>query len=290
MSETAHLTIGTTSVSVANPWLFFGVTFLITWSFWLSAIVLGVSFNSAVGLVLLLAGLVGPGIAGIGFVYLVYGERGRSDFWNRIVQVRRIGVRWFLVILLLPLVVTITAAVVDLRLGGPGATWGEGVREFGVNPLAILPALFFASLPPILEELGWRGYALDRLQMNWSALSASLLLGAVWAVWHLPLFFIAGTFQREMVGFGTLGFWLFMSGTVALSVAFTWVYNHTSRSILGIILLHGWVNFVSETIEVADVFYYLHWILLVVLLTAIWGTTTLTNSEEVPRPPLPSNR
>lgn len=80
------------------------------------------------------------------------------------------------VILLLPLVVTVTA-VVDLLLGGSGAAWGEEVREFGVTPLAILPALFFAALPPLLEELGWRGYALDRLKLNWPALSASLILG-----------------------------------------------------------------------------------------------------------------
>ncbi|MFC4544053.1 CPBP family intramembrane glutamic endopeptidase [Halosolutus amylolyticus] len=285
MTETAQLSIGNTALAVGNPWVFFAVTFAITWFFWLSAIALGVSFTSAAGLVLLLAGLVGPGIAGIGFVYLVYDERGRTDFWDRIKQVRRIGVRWGLVILLVPLAVTIVAAVVDTLLGGPGATWGEGVREFDANPLAILPALFFATLPPLLEELGWRGYALDRLQLTWSALGASLILGVVWSVWHLPLFFIDGTYQHDTVGFGTPGFWLFTIGIVPLSVAFTWVYNHTSRSTLGIILLHGWVNFVSETIEVTDAVYYLQWALLAVLITAIWGAKTLTKAEDVPRPP-----
>ncbi|SIS13857.1 CPBP family intramembrane glutamic endopeptidase [Natronorubrum thiooxidans] len=289
MEQATYRPIWNTSVSAGNPWLFFAVTFAITWGFWLTAIILGVSFDSAAGLVLLLIGLVGPGVAGIGFVYLVYDDRGRADFWDRLKQVHRIGVRWFLVILLLPVVVTVTAAIVSLLLGGSGASWGEGVQEFGVNPLAILPALFFATLPPILEELGWRGYALDRLQMNWSALSASVLLGVVWAVWHLPLFFIEGSFQREEVGFATPGFWLFMIGIVALSVIFTWVYNHTSRSILGIILLHGWINFVSETIEVGDVFYYVHWMLLAVILTAIWGAATLTNTEAVPHPPLGSD-
>ncbi|ELY66006.1 CPBP family intramembrane glutamic endopeptidase [Natronococcus jeotgali] len=285
MGEAAHRTIGNTSISIGNPWLFFAVTFAITWGFWLAAIVLEVRFDSAAGLLLLLIGLVGPGAAGIGFVYLVYDDRGRADFWDRLKQVRRIGVRWFLVIMLIPLAVTVTAAVTSMLFGGSGATWGQGVQEFGVNPLAILPALFFATLPPLLEELGWRGYALDRLQMNWSALTASVLLGVVWAVWHLPLFFVAGSFQREEVGFATLGFWLFMIGIVALSVVFTWVYNHTSRSILGIILLHGWINFVSETIEVGDVFYYVHWVFLAVILTAIWGAATLTNTDEVPRPP-----
>lgn len=286
MQETPRRIIGETSISPGNPWLFFGVTYAITWSSWLAAIALGVSFESVTGLALLLLGLLGPGVAGIGFVYLVYDERGRSDFWNRLVQVRRIGARWFLVILLVPVGVTLFAGVGETLLGGAGITLGEGVREFGATPIAILPALFFATLPPILEELGWRGYALDRLQLNWSALSASVILGVVWATWHLPLFFVQGSFQAEEVGFGTVGFWLFMIGIVALSVVFTWVYNHTSRSIVAIIVLHGWVNFVSETIEVADVFYYPAWVLLAVALTVIWGAKTLRNADDVPHPPL----
>ncbi|WP_458209245.1 CPBP family intramembrane glutamic endopeptidase [Haladaptatus sp. NG-SE-30] len=233
----------------------------------------------------MLLGLVGPGAAGIGFVYLVYGDRGRVDFWNRVKQARRIGVRWFLVILLIPVVVTVVAAIVDSLLGGPGVAWGEAIQEISSNPLAILPALFFATLPPLLEEFGWRGYALDRLQINWSAFGASVILGVVWAAWHLPLFFIEGSFQHDAVGFATVGFWLFMIGTVALSVILTWVYNHTSRSILGAIILHGWVNFVSETVEVADEFYYPIWVLSAVFVVGIWGPKTLTHAADVPRMP-----
>lgn len=285
MTVTERPKIGRTSLSAGNTWVFFGVTYAITWGFWLAAIVLGVSFDTALGAVLLLVGLVGPGAAGIGFAYLVYDERGWADFWSRVKRLRRIGLWWFLVILLVPVGVTVVAAIADLFLGGPGVVWGEGIQEFGENPLAILPALFFATLPPILEELGWRGYALDRLQLDWSALTASVILGVVWAVWHLPLFFIEGSFQREVVGFATPGFWLFMIGIVALSVIFTWVYNHTARSIIGIIILHGWVNFVSETVEVADQFYYPVWVLLAVLVVAIWGAKTLTNADEVIHPP-----
>jgi len=285
MTETSRSTTEDASVPLGNPWLFFALTYVLTWTFWLAAIVLGVRFDSAAGIVLLVVGLTGPGIAGIGFVYLVYDEPGRVDFWNRLGQLRRISVRWYFIILLIPVAVTIVAAITEVLFGGPRVTFGEGVQEFGVNPLAILPALFFATLPPLLEEVGWRGYALDRLQLNRSALSASLILGVVWAVWHLPLFFVEGSFQAESVGFGTTGFWLFMIGIVALSVSFTWVYNNTSRSVLAIILLHGWVNFVSETVEVADVFYYSHWVLLAVLLTSVWGAKTLTTAGELPRPP-----
>lgn len=285
MAESRRVGIGGRSIPVGNPWVFFGVTYAVSWGFLLVAIVWEVSFQSLEGLVLLLLALLGPGASGIGFVYLVYDDRGRADFWNRVRQPGRIGWSWFLVVLLVPVGVTVVAALSARLLGGPAVSWGEAILQLGAHPLSILPALFFATLPPILEELGWRGYALDRLQTNRSALVASLLLGVVWAVWHLPLFFVEGSFQRESVGFATRGFWLFMIGIVALSVIFTWVYNHTSRSVLGIVLLHGWVNFVSETVEVADEFYYPIWVLTAVVITAIWGTKTLTNAETVPLPP-----
>ncbi|AUV83882.1 CPBP family intramembrane metalloprotease [Salinigranum rubrum] len=259
-----------------------------TWVFWLAAIALGVRFDSALGLVLLLVGLAAPGVSGVVFVYLVYDERGQADFWNRVTEPRRVGLRWLVVILLVPLGIGVLAGIADLLLGGSGPSWGEGVTQFALNPLALLPALFFATLPPILEELGWRGYALDRLQLKWSALSASLILGVVWALWHLPLFFIGGTYQHDAVGFATTGFWLFMIGIVALSVAITWVYNNTQRSVLGIVVLHGWVNFTAELIVVPDPLYYALWWVLVVVIVALWGAKTMTAASEVPHPPLPS--
>jgi len=276
--------------TIGSGWVYLAVTVAGTWAFWLPAIALGVRFDSAVGLVLLLVGLTVPGVLGIVFVYLNYDKRGRTDFWNRVTQPRRFGTRWLAVILLVPLGIAVLAGVVDLLLGGTGPSWGEGVTEFGINPLAILPALFFATLPPILEELGWRGYALDRLQLRWSAFGATMILGVVWALWHLPLFFIEGSYQHDAVGFATTEFWLFMTGIVALSFAFTWIYNNTERSILGIIILHGWVNFTAEIIVVPDLAYYALWFVFAGLTVAIWGTQTMTNADEIPHPPHPSTR
>jgi membrane protease YdiL (CAAX protease family) len=281
--------VGTASGGLGRWWVYLAVAVGGTWVFWLAAIALGVRFDSPVGLVLLLVGLAVPGVAGIVFVYLVYDERGRADFWNRVVDPRRVGLRWLVVILLVPLGIGVLAGVVDLLLGGTGPAWGEGVTEFALTPLAILPALFYATLPPILEELGWRGYALDRLQLKWSALSAGTILGVVWALWHLPLFFIGGTHQHDSVGFATTGFWLFMAGIVALSVVITWIYNNTERSILGAIVLHGWVNFTAELIVVPDAIYYALWFVLVGVIVAIWGAKTMTAADEVPHPPLPSS-
>ncbi|MEA5389245.1 hypothetical protein VB779_21035 [Haloarculaceae archaeon H-GB11] len=104
-----------------------------------------------------------------------------------------------------------------------------------------------------------------------------------------PLFFIEGSFQHDAVGFATTGFWLFLAGIVALSFAFTWIYNNTERSILGIIVFHGWVNFTAETIVAPDPLYYGLWFVLAGAIVAIWGAETMSNAPEMPHPPLPSN-
>lgn len=76
--------------------------------------------------------------------------------------------------------------------------------------LRVAASVFWLFFGPAPEELGWRGYALDGLQARMNALFASLILGVVWSLWHLPLFFIKGTWQAEQVGLGTQRFWLFM--------------------------------------------------------------------------------
>jgi hypothetical protein len=82
------------------------------------------------------------------------------------------------------------------------------------------------------EEFGWRGYALPRLLDGWSALGASLILGAFWVVWHLPLFFIPGSPQAQMP------FWPFAASTTALAVIYTWVHVHVKGIVFAALLLH----------------------------------------------------
>ncbi len=290
MQETEDTTLGGVPIRLSSPWVFFAVAFAITWGFWLPAMVMGLTFDSALGLGFLLLGLTGPGIAGVGLMYLLYDDESRSDFWDRVTNPRRIAGRWYLAIFLYPPLTFAVAAVADILLGGQGYTVGAWVPQLTSNPAAFLPTLLFSSLPPVLEELGWRGYALDQLQRTRSALAAGLILGVVWAVWHLPLFLIGGTNQHDVVGFLTLRFWLFMVGVVALSVAFTWIHNGTGGTILASIMLHSWTNFTLQTVEGTlrtDVFFYaiVLWAF-VVLVTLVWGAETLTSDDDIPYPTL----
>ena len=87
------------------------------------------------------------------------------------------------------------------------------------------------------EELAWRGFGLPRLQTKYNALTASLILGVIWSVFHLPLFFtLTGSSQSDW------SFTNFLVTTVALTVLYTWMYNNTGGSVLLAYLFHASAN------------------------------------------------
>lgn len=93
---------------------------------------------------------------------------------------------------------TALGALADKLLGGGGLQM-ETAERFVQQPWSFLPfAVFTLVFGPLPEEMAWRGYALDGLQIQWKALTASIALGAAWTVWHLPLFFIEGSYQHGL--------------------------------------------------------------------------------------------
>ena len=90
---------------------------------------------------------------------------------------------------------------------------------------------------PLLEEAGWSGFALPRLQSKFTPFKASLILGILWAIWHLPLWFIPGTAQS------TMSFPMFFIILIALRFIMAWAYNNTNGSLLIAVIFHGFFNF-----------------------------------------------
>ena len=101
---------------------------------------------------------------------------------------------------------------------------------------------------PISEELGWRGVVWDRMRAKRPFLTSALVLGLIWALWHLPLFWVEGTSQNTLYAFPGIGFWAFILQGVLFTVLFGWVYDRTDRSILSAILLHWSVNAAANTL------------------------------------------
>jgi membrane protease YdiL (CAAX protease family) len=109
----------------------------------------------------------------------------------------------------------------------------------------VLPSLGLTllSIPlvPILEEIGWHGYGFDRLQEKYSALTAALIFGLLWGIWHTPAFLL----QKSV--FNLVSYFPYVFHAVIISIYFTWIYNNTGRSTLSAILFHIVIEICANT-------------------------------------------
>lgn len=172
-----------------------------------------------------------PIIAAILVLALTRGWAGVRDLLASIVR-WRVGLRWYAVALLIPVAITLVAFYLNALLFGGRTPTAADFAGLYALPLVFLSTTLIKG--PLTEEPGWRGFLLPRLQSKYTPLVASLLVGVIWASWHLPLLLSDPTGQRPPLQFFVL--------VVAQSVVFTWVYNGTRGSVLLVILMHAMSN------------------------------------------------
>jgi len=181
-------------------------------------------------------GALSAGLAGI-ILAAVEGRKGGVRELLRRILIWRVGLQWWAYALLFPVVMSVASLTLFDRLGGPAVDWS------GLQPLyTVIPTLIFLIIMAgIGEEYGWRGFALPRLQARYKALHSALVVGVIWAIWHIPMFFTRGTAQfqmREQAGWALpiLGYSLFV---IAGSIQYTWLFNNTRGSVLLAAVAHG---------------------------------------------------
>jgi uncharacterized protein len=106
----------------------------------------------------------------------------------------------------------------------------------GALPTVLALSVYMFVQVGIGEEIGWRGYALPKLQAGYSALVSSVILGVIWTLWHLPLFFNPDT------SYSNTPFWVFLVFLVPFAFLYTWIFNSTGGSVLMIMILHAVTN------------------------------------------------
>lgn len=146
----------------------------------------------------------------------------------------QVGWRWYFwaaFLILGPLAITL----IYNALGNPGAGLKPG--ETMASMAGII--LFNLFSGPIAEELGWRGFALPRLQAKYNALVSSLMLGVIWTCWHIPLFFTTGATQMS------IPFPIYLVLVLTITVYLTWLYNNTHGSLIITVLAHFFYNLTS---------------------------------------------
>lgn len=222
---------------------FFVLTYIISWTIWTPLVVdyyrnpYPISFAETPVLLIVLAflGFFGPTFSALIMAGL---EEGRSGI-KRLLSgwtLWRAGIQWYLAILVSQMVIELVATQLYIAFFdvSPEITWN---RWYMVFPMFLRAALLGGA---IAEETGWRGYALPRLMKSKSALTSSLIIGVVWAPWHLPMCLIPGA--NFPVPLTPLLFLVFLVNAIFISIVMTWLYNNTRGSIFICYLYHVMLN------------------------------------------------
>lgn len=206
-----------------------------TWSLGFLAVPLG----GTTGRVVHLLALLGPLLAWVGVLLAQSDKPERAAFLRRVFDVRPVRPAWWV-------------AVVAVGAGIPGAaaalaaiTGGEVGIAPDVAALSLLGVLGFALAAGVAEEPGWRGIAQDGVEQSVGRWRSAVSLGVVWSLWHLPLYFIAGTYQHGL-GVGTAEFWGSMVIRVPLAVLLVWLVTSTRGAIVAAVTAHAFGNVVGE--------------------------------------------
>ena len=139
----------------------------------------------------------------------------------------KVGFRWYFAAAFLVLG-PLAIALVYIALGNPVTGLKPGETFFTLAGTL----LFTLFSGPIAEELGWRGFALPRLQAKHNALLSSLVLGVIWTCWHIPLFFVTGATQMS------IPFPIYLVLVVTVTIYLTWLFNNTRGSLIITVLAH----------------------------------------------------
>lgn len=225
-----------------RPVLFFICAYFFTWIFWIPAIFA----PETTGSVLMLIGLIAPAVVSTIFVLVSGSDELKKDLKDKIIsfyKVKWINVFWSVVVFALIVVFSILLSL----LFGQSLKQFSFTDDFSFTGVGIGTAFVTITLASIIEEVGWKGYCEDSIgqYMNW--FWESLLFGALWSLWHLPLIFIQGTYQAGLMVNPLYVINFFISG-IPLGYIITWVYLVSDRSILACMIFHLFVNFMQEKI------------------------------------------
>jgi len=245
---------------------FFVLTYVLTWAIESPLVSITDSLSDTQGLVLVILASNVPSVMAIVLTAMVFGRGALRKLLGRLL-IWRVNPLWYLVVVLVPVALTAGVLPLNALLGGPALSLGMPLVGAAVF-------LAFSIFPgsALGEEIGWRGYVLPRLQTRMSALSASLFLAPIWALWHLPLWLTGDPVK-------TPTFYVpFFLAVFPLSILLTSVYNSTGGSLLMVVLLHATANFpvtmvIDELGTRATVPVLLYWGLMAVaaIVVVIWA-------------------
>ncbi len=266
-----------TSTSISkSPFIFFFLVFALTIPFWVLSTMVKVEGLPDNLPVTDIGAVFAPTIAASILVFKEEKLGGVKRLLNRAFDYKRIKQKiWYVPIIFLPpLLYVLTYGVMHLIGLPPPIEWHI--------PLLIPLVFVFFFIGAAAEELGYMGYAIDPMQDRWGALTASIIMGSLWAmIWHYPSMIQVGQ-TPMLMAWGTLG-------TVGFRILYVWLHNNTGKSIFGIILFHAMSNTGRSVFPGGRSYYeladgavgYSIIVITAVIVAFLWGSKTLARYRYV---------
>lgn len=258
-----------------NLAFFFLLVFGLNAILWVSVDIFGLKAPASLSdpalpwLLVALPAACGPTIAAFLMTAITEGRSGVTALWGRFWN-RNLSIKWLLVTLLFLEVLKLAAILVARMVDGQPYPIVDAP-----NPLWTIIPLFLQMFVAtgMGEEFGWRGYVLPRFQAKWSALVSSIVLGLIWALWHIQAFFIPGLplYQRNFLEY--------VPGIILASIVYTWIFNNTKGSVLAAALIHTAMNTSVVPIQSSLWYYYGILLLAVILVVIIFGPKNLVRQK-----------
>lgn len=203
--------------------IFILLTFIISWISWGILIILKQDI-----FILKTLGSYGPFVA-LTFLIVKNRDSKLKDRLLKSIATRRVSIWWYIFAIFGTAIIGIIAVLINNTFFNP-------VSFTEIDPIFILIAIPYVLITSVFgEEAGWRGYALNFLNKDLGVIKGSLILGTIWGLWHLPLFYMSTDFHQS------IPFLLFLAQSIFMTFIYTWIYSKT-KSLLIQIIFHTFSN------------------------------------------------
>jgi hypothetical protein len=260
-----------------SVFVFLLIAYGFSWLFWVPEALIAqnvwVAPESVKNILSLNLGAWGPLISAVVTTFIYQKGAGVKELLKRGLMVR-LGKWWWVVLFTFPVLIGGSLAL-SILFGSPAPEFAALAQPIQL-PFALVYIFFLGG--PLQEEFGWRGYAFEHLRNKYSALSAAILAGLMWGIWHLPLFFVPRAeayYNRPL--------WGLLLTTILAGIILAWFYANTKGSIFAAMLGHtmfNWSNWVFPALESDSAALILFGLYFIVVVYIIWkyGRKTLTKA------------
>ena len=229
---------------VYKPKQFYFIVFVSTWLCWLLAFF---SKTNELFYSFMFLGLIAPTITSLVTIFTSKNKLLKKDFKRKIIGFYK--VKPFNILLS----IIVYATIIGLSIMTNILLFNGSYNQFSFNEdfsfsIGGTSALLTIFLASVIEEIAWRGYGEDSIGAYFNWFKESIIFGTIWSIWHIPLFWLPGTYHFELKEMGLLYMINFVISVIPLNFLQTWVYLKNNRSMFATIIFHIFVNIMQEKI------------------------------------------